>query len=335
MLAREINAREKIKHLFDGFSAARTASAGPVYQAANRFNQFIEGFSSARFIGERQVVERFAHFKQLLEGYKPTKDQSASMSAERAQRFQALAGRFAELRRRSVNQARAAAQNSHQKFQGFIAGFSNAFDQWAEGQRGKADRFNVLELLGLKTNEMSHSRMLAWLLDRNYCGHGTHAQGSLGFKLFLAELRLPTELADARYVVRQEVPGDDSRIDIEVAKLGRFVMHIEVKIRAPEGHNHQQTTLEWENLRQRAEKLAVKEDQKDGGIFALYITPSGQKPSCDKFRPVTWQQVANVFYRFADEAQAGDVRLFARHYAGTLERFIIGTNNQESEEHHA
>jgi len=325
MLAREINAREKIKHLFNGFQAARSLSMRPSSQVADRFKQFIDGHSATRFVGKRHASKRVSQFKQFLEGYSPTKAQSARMDSDRVQRFQGFAGRFAELRSRSVDQARATAHDSRQKFHRFVVGFSFASQQWAEGQRGKADRFNVLDVLGLKTHEMSHSRMLAWLLDGNYRSHGTHAQGSLGFQLFLEQLRLPTEMAKGPYVVRREVVGDNSRIDIEIASRGRFVIHIEVKILAPEGAD--ETAREWDGVCKRAAELGVEY----GGIIALYLTPCGHKPRHDKFRSVTWQQVATVFNRFADEAQAGDVSLFARHYARTLERFIIEINNEESE----
>ena len=140
---------------------------------------------------------------------------------------------------------------------------------------------------------------------------------------------LPPELADNPYSVRREVCGQNSRIDIEVAARGRFLIHIEVKIAAPEGAN--QTHREWEDLQRHAAELGVSEDAKNGGVFALYLTPSGRLPGQEKVRPVRWTQIACVLERFASQAQPAEVKLFASHYARTLRRYIIDLETEERE----
>jgi hypothetical protein len=172
--------------------------------------------------------------------------------------------------------------------------------------------------------------MLAWLLDRNYRKLGTHAQGSLGFRLFLESLKLPAALADEPYFVRREMSGDESRIDIELAARGRFLMHIEVKISAGEGYK--QTAREWNDLCRRAKELDVSDNESTGGVIALFVTPSGRKPTDPHFKAVSWRKITDVLERFAEQARAEDVRLFASHYARTLRAFILAAEQKEMED---
>jgi hypothetical protein len=55
--------------------------------------------------------------------------------------------------------------------------------------------------------------------------------------------------------VRREQEGDASRVDIEVATSGRFVIQIESKLHAAEGVD--QTAREWADLTKRARSLRV------------------------------------------------------------------------------
>lgn len=288
--------------LFEGFSNARLASARAGYQGDGRFRSFLEGFLSARLGVAQQASKSIVRFERLFKNY-------------------------AIAHSRSTRQAEQIAQSHRQEFRCLFEGYLKALDIWEKNQRGTADRFDILEVLDATGDELRHSRMLAWLLDRNYRKFGTHAQGSLGFRLLLAELGLPLELAEAPYSVRREVSGMGSRIDIEVEARGFFLMHIEVKINAAEGVRQadgvRQTDREWDDLCRRAREIGVSDDPQNGKIFALYLTPSGIRPSNRNFIPVRWGRIISVLKRFGTEAQPAGIKLFALHYARALGRFVL------------
>ena len=79
------------------------------------------------------------------------------------------------------------AERDRGAFPGLLAGYQDARASWAKAQEATADDFNLLEVMDVVGDENCHSNILAWLLDRRI-EHGTHAQGNLGFRLFLKAL---------------------------------------------------------------------------------------------------------------------------------------------------
>jgi hypothetical protein len=179
--------------------------------------------------------------------------------------------------------------------------------------------------MGIENLERFHSKILAWLLDRRI-EHGTHAQGNLGFRLFLKELGKDLAVEsnpqiitypDEQYWVRCEASGDESRIDIEIAASGKFVIHIENKIQAPEGPK--QIPRESRDLNERRKDLGVPKENS----HAIFLTLDGTAPEDKRFRrfrPVRWGRIAHVFENFEKEAQPNEVKLFARHYAKAVRK---------------
>lgn len=193
-------------------------------------------------------------------------------------------------------------------------------------EEGLATDFNLLDVLGTTYKETRHSMVLAWLLDADLRKHGTHAQRSLGFELFLQETGLPKSFASGRYWVRREVAGDEARVDIEIASRGHFLIHIENKIHAGEGNR--QTDREWSDLQRRALTLGVGNPE---NVKALFLTPTGLLPANANFQPISWRQMAQVLEAFAGRAKPPDVKLFASHYARALRKFVVRDEMREEE----
>src|SRR5262245_18376962 len=206
-------------------------------------------------------------------------------------------------------------------------------EKWAEAQRTTADDFNLLEVLGISRDEICHSHILAWLLDHRI-EYGTHAQGNLGFQLFLTEFAPQlqalgaTEViayADERdYWVYTEMAGFESRVDVEVAAQGKFLIHIETKILSTEGED--QTDREWRDLLVRAKALNVPARS----CHAVFLTLDGCKAQNANFSCVAWWRIASVLDHFAETAKPVDVKLFARHLAKAI-RKQCAEEHQESE----
>lgn len=210
-----------------------------------------------------------------------------------------------------------AAQSKKDKFAlasitGVITGFIDAKNTWQERQKALAESFNILEVLKLTGNELRHSMVLAWLLDKDIDRHGTHAQGALGFQLFLCEIGLPVTYSKAKYWVRREVAGDESRVDIEISARDTFLIHIEVKIWSDEGVN--QTARELSDLKKRAAALNIPFDH----IHCIFLTPNGRNADHKEFKTLSWFRIEKTLEYFAESAIPMDVKLFARHYARAL-----------------
>ena len=168
--------------------------------------------------------------------------------------------------------------------------------------------------------------VLAWLLDHDLRKLGTHAQGNLGFRLFLREfndLCLPMDYAATKYYVRREVAGDKSVVDIEIACREQFLIQIENKIWS----GTDQTNREWSDVQRRATSLKVGPDR----THALFLTPGGREAANPNFRPISWGRIVRVLEKFAEQAKPPDVKLFARHYAQGLERFIVIQHTSEED----
>lgn len=205
----------------------------------------------------------------------------------------------------------------HSRLRRLMEAHASIQDSYRKNQAIVADDFNLLDVLQLTGSEIRHSMALAWLLDHDLQKLGTHAQGKLGFKLFLQAVGLPMEYVECRYWVRREVRGDTSIVDVEVASRSQFIIHIENKIWSAEGTD--QTEREWSDLQQRAKELSVP----CSAVHALFLTPQGVTAKCREFKCLAWSTVARALDAFASVAQPEDVRLFARHYARTLRRFVV------------
>jgi hypothetical protein len=190
--------------------------------------------------------------------------------------------------------------------------------------------------MGISQSEICHSNMLAWLLDHRIDGWGTHAQGKLGVKLFLEEFgaelgdlrsaKLKKSVDDSHYWVYTEATSDESRVDIEIAARGSFLIHIENKILSSEGED--QTDREWRDLLARQKELNVPNET----CHAIYLTLDGSNAKNANFSCFAWRRIANVLDRFADGACPADVKLFARHCAKTIRKLSAAEHEEREDE---
>ena len=263
-------------------------------------------------------------FEALVDGHR---DALKSENAPHAATFSGLLDGFiVSLNHDSIVEAEKE-RESLPTLASLLDGYREPHAAWAKRQRSSADDFNLLEAMGVDCREACHSRMLAWLLDWRIDEYGTHAQRELGFRLFLRELEKRLDPAsqchiiayadEPSYWVNCEVPGKKSRVDVEIAAIGRFIIHIENKILAPEGES--ETNREWEDLQDRAKELGVPR----ANIHGIFLTLDGRgtkNPENNGFRPVGWSRIARVFEQFAEQAKPDNVKLFASHYAAAVRK---------------
>ena len=140
-----------------------------------------------------------------------------------------------------------------------------------------ATAFNALSVLRVGADEVVHSGVLAWLLDRR-AGHG---QGPLFLNVLAQTLDLPISVTPAdRYLVRREFSGLEAIIDVCVCRPHDFVMYVEHKVWSPEGPH--QVDREWHDLQRTGDANGVPTERR----YAVFLTPEGRPPGSGD--PAPW-----------------------------------------------
>ena len=195
-------------------------------------------------------------------------------------------------------------------FHDLIGSYRIAHEEYRKKTKGSAPDFNPITLLGLKYNELAHSRILAWLFDPEE----THSQGDLFFRHFLAHFEFEVVYDPWDYKVKREQVGKDAIIDILV--YGRsFIFYIENKTLASEGHD--QTNREYRDLKKLSKALNVN------NIFPLFLTPQGDPPENKKWKPISYYQLAEAFEEALAEIQEHYVKRFVGSWIATLKSIEV------------
>jgi PD-(D/E)XK nuclease superfamily protein len=321
--------RLRFEHLLDGFSAR--ISSDTFVSLKENLGALLDQFNDRRnragaseqakaadshesIRGPGKLQERFA---LVLDAFSKTvTERRAALAADGVQ-IRAFLEQFSEHRSRADAMEHANTVQGRNQFHTLLDAFNETLEHYRLHQEQVADDFNLLDVMRLTGKEVRHSMVLAWLLDSDMRNLGTHAQGNLGFRLFLDEFGLPSHYAHSKYWVRREVPGDESVVDVEIGSRGGFLIHIENKIWSGEGTV--QTDREWSDLQRRADNLTVPAH----AVHAFFLTPHGAKPANQNFCAIPWGRIVRVLEKFANQAKPAEVRLFASHYARALRRFIV------------
>lgn len=186
-------------------------------------------------------------------------------------------------------------------------------------------RFNIFDALGLARAEIRHSNFLAWLLDPAE----SHGQGQFFLKGLLEDILrsvprgarplsvLELHNADLRGV---EVRREWERIDLLITcEEPRFGIVIENKIGSSE---HGSQLYRYMN--------AYRNRYTDRPAIFVYLTASGEGPSCEGWFHYTYADVFRVLERCRN-TQAGsigdDVRVVLDHYLRLIgSRFMNDAN---------
>jgi hypothetical protein len=180
--------------------------------------------------------------------------------------------------------------------------FLKEFAEWDPERRARKVDFNLFSLFKIETDEVRHSRFLAWLLDAR-SGHG---QGSMFLRAFVEACHLDIPLAALdRYRVQTEVSGIESIIDLSVTTRGAFVIYLENKILASEGLD--QLNRELRDMRRVGRSLRVPRARQ----FAVFLTPEGRAPTSGDaahWVSISYGQLARAFEKLLPEIENAKVR---------------------------
>jgi hypothetical protein len=159
----------------------------------------------------------------------------------------------------------------------------------------RTPRVHLLAALNRERDERAHCHLLRWLLDPVE----THGYAAAFLEALLSECGIElsphADLLDAE--AETEVPGANSRIDVEVSLAGAFLVHVEAKI----GHYERadQTEDETLDLAQRCKAKGVQPDCAQ----PIFLTLNGESPSAHDegavrpWQPFSWERMAEVLRR--------------------------------------
>lgn len=184
-----------------------------------------------------------------------------------------------------------------------------------EQKRLTAPDFSLFEVLRIDTDELSHSRTLAWTLNP----FASHAQGPSFFTCACASLKLDIPDPGWEYTVRTEHREAESRIDIVVYGR-RFLIYLENKIDAQEGYR--QTEREARDMFRLAESLRIPKTNCRG----LFISPRRVPMTETAFLSITWAEIAQAFEPLIYDVVPADVRSFLFQWLRTLKSLDMQRN---------
>jgi hypothetical protein len=196
-----------------------------------------------------------------------------------------------------------------------MAGFLALFAELDQRQRTRQVDFNLFSLFEVETDEVRHSRFLAWLLD---AGSG-HGQGNLFLQAFAEACRLniPPD-ALGRYHVRTEFSGAEAIIDILVCKAEAFLIYLENKVLASEGYD--QLNRELRDMRRLGRSLQVPRARQ----FAIFLTPDGRAPVSGDvmhWQSISYSQLARAFEKVLPAIASAKVRDVVKDWVETVSVF--------------
>jgi len=176
-------------------------------------------------------------------------------------------------------------------------------------------KFNVFSLFGVETDEVRHSRFLAWLLDAT----SDHGQGNVFLRSFVESCRLniaPNDLD--RYRVQTEFSGVESIVDVMVCHRGKFLIYLENKVFAQEGPD--QIDREFRDMCRLGSALRIPREQ----MFAIFLTPDGRRPTsgdATRWRTLSYNKIAREFKKLLPKITAAKVKFILRDWIETISTF--------------
>lgn len=161
-----------------------------------------------------------------------------------------------------------------------------------DGIEDLLDIFNIFEAVGFTSQEVTHSRLLAFLLDpRN--SHGLGPSFLRGFLQKISELPdgeefLSSEHARSRTLgettILTEVRTEDGRIDILLLnEPDKWALIVENKVWTKEHHDQLDRYYR-----------IVREDYQDWQVSGIYLTPRGAAPSHERYQPLGYGTVCRL-----------------------------------------
>lgn len=189
------------------------------------------------------------------------------------------------------------------------------YDHLLSKQRENSD-FNLFQLLGVVHDELTHSRILSWLLN----ARAPHASNRLIAEAFCSAFgfTLPVDVG-GNYKVRTEVAGHQSRIDILAYYPGSFIVGVDNKILAWE--SYRQAEREYEDL----EALSFHLHVTPHNLYAVFLSLDGRAPETaagTPWKPLSYTAFFSVLQPMLSKLPNPKTRVFIEDWIQALRTLI-------------
>lgn len=246
------------------------------------------------------------------------KAESRRKEARRLERIGGLFTRYNEFveAQREETEARTLRLNEN-IIRAFFRAFQEARREQAEQERNEAPKFNIFQILEIKSLEKHHSRFLGELLDPR----GRHGQGWTFIRRFLTKIGLDNINNDPRLEtlpvtvkLESQITGE-SRTDIIVRCPPLFLIVIENKIDAGEGQSPD-GTWQLEKYRDWLDRQpGVKEKR------LIFLTTDGRESAShgEHLRLSYFDDIRHLFTCCLNEIAAPRVRYAVQQYLEAID----------------
>ena len=146
-----------------------------------------------------------------------------------------------------------------------IEEFKHAFNDARKDRAADTPFLNILDVFGLKTRELCHSRVVEWFLKED----ASHEQGGIFMDCLLRRWGMPC-VPCTGYKVQREKPG---RVDVAAYKRGAFAVFIENKVQ------HHERDEQVADLQKELIKLSSAENIPEPHRIAVFLTDDGRPPT--------------------------------------------------------
>ncbi len=175
-------------------------------------------------------------------------------------------------------------QVSGPQFEKLFREFNTAFKESRTQRVGATPHLDLLQVFGIGTDELRHSRVLWWFLDAD----AEHEQGALFAQALLrlvAADQAPQITDTQHYIVEREKHG---RTDISIYGRRRFAVFIENKVR------HSERADQVKDMISSLVRLADAQQIPVSCRFAVFLTDDGRQPTTQPSRNVPGFDPSNL-----------------------------------------
>lgn len=155
-----------------------------------------------------------------------------------------------------------ASASSYKTWPALFEEFDGAFKAARKDRAAETPFLNILDVFGLATRELPHSRILEWFLKED----ASHEQGSLFMECLLQKCCVPCATW-INYTVQREKPG---RVDVAAYKHRGFAVFIENKVR------HHERPKQIADLQKELVKLSNTHQIPETHRIAVFLTEEGR-----------------------------------------------------------
>ncbi len=189
-------------------------------------------------------------------------------------------------------------------------------------------KFNIFQMLGIKTNELSYSRVLAWLLNPQ----ANHNLDDHFLRKFLKKLSKnhPKYFNDMNieFIDIDCVQLEDIQVSVEKSIISRKRLDIFVKLNKEKEkwilviENKLRSEESFQQTKFYSNELNI--NYSDYKKICVFLTPEGKKPSSEYFISFTWSGIYEILEDILENIEIiEEIEVIIKQFKNSIEVYIM------------